>query len=144
MGELQRLVTWVTCGACIKCGVAIWASSEHQAELVRSKGTFYCINGHSQVYSSNATERELAEVKRKLEVEQRQREWAQQRATSANERAEHAERSASSYKGKLRSVKERAKNGVCPCCQRSFVQLQRHIATKHPGYAVDAAEESAP
>lgn len=26
----------------------------------------------------------------------------------------------------------RVKNGVCPCCKRSFTNLRRHIASKHP------------
>lgn len=30
--------------------------------------------------------------------------------------------------------KKRTKNGVCPCCQRSFINLKRHIASKHPTY----------
>lgn len=27
---------------------------------------------------------------------------------------------------------KRIHNGVCPCCNRSFVNLQRHMKTKHP------------
>jgi len=128
---------------CFKCGVPILAASGSRDRLTKDKSTFYCLNGHSQgFYGLTATERENAELKRKLEIEQRQREWAQQRATRADERADSAQRSANSYKGKLRSVKERVKNGVCPCCQRSFVQLARHMASKHPGFAVDSAEEA--
>ena len=36
-----------------------------------------------------------------------------------------------------REAKRQAKRtaaGVCPCCKRSFVQLSRHIKTKHPDY----------
>jgi hypothetical protein len=25
-------------------------------------------------------------------------------------------------------------NGVCPCCNRSFTNLRRHMTTKHPEY----------
>lgn len=33
---------------------------------------------------------------------------------------------------KLNKVQHRVKNGVCPCCRRSFQNLRRHMATKHP------------
>lgn len=41
---------------------------------------------------------------------------------------------------RLRKVKDRVKNGVCPCCNRTFVNLQRHMHTKHPSY--DDSHES--
>lgn len=28
----------------------------------------------------------------------------------------------------------RVKNGVCPCCKRSFCNLMRHMKTKHPEF----------
>lgn len=30
--------------------------------------------------------------------------------------------------------KKRAAPGLCPCCNRSFVGLSRHMKTKHPQY----------
>lgn len=38
----------------------------------------------------------------------------------------------------LKRTKDRVKNGVCPCCNRTFAQLQRHMKRQHPDY-VDAA-----
>jgi hypothetical protein len=35
---------------------------------------------------------------------------------------------------KARNQLERVGNGVCPCCTRSFTNLRRHMATKHPGF----------
>lgn len=35
----------------------------------------------------------------------------------------------------LKSVKERVAHGVCPCCNRTFKQLARHMASQHPNYA---------
>lgn len=29
-------------------------------------------------------------------------------------------------------IKKRVQGGACPCCNRHFVQLERHMATKHP------------
>ena len=39
----------------------------------------------------------------------------------------------------LHSVKARVAHGVCPCCNRTFKQLARHMKTKHPDY-VEAAK----
>ena len=30
---------------------------------------------------------------------------------------------------------KRVHNGVCPCCNRSFQNLQKHMKTKHPEIA---------
>ncbi len=35
---------------------------------------------------------------------------------------------------KQRKKLERVAKGVCPCCTRSFRDLKRHMATKHPEY----------
>lgn len=36
-------------------------------------------------------------------------------------------------------LKLRSKNGCCPCCKRNFQNLQRHMRTKHPEFAVTPA-----
>jgi hypothetical protein len=38
-------------------------------------------------------------------------------------------------RGAATRLRKRAAAGVCPCCNRSFVELARHMATKHPAYA---------
>jgi uncharacterized protein (UPF0212 family) len=38
-------------------------------------------------------------------------------------------------KTQLKKVHVRVGHGVCPCCNRSFAQLRRHMAAKHPEYA---------
>jgi ssDNA-binding Zn-finger/Zn-ribbon topoisomerase 1 len=34
-------------------------------------------------------------------------------------------------RAKLKRTERRVANGVCPHCHRSFVQLERHMRTKH-------------
>jgi hypothetical protein len=31
-------------------------------------------------------------------------------------------------------ARKRAAAALCPCCNRSFVQLRRHLASQHPDY----------
>lgn len=52
----------------------------------------------------------------------------------AAERARHDQTRASltAQKGVTTRLKNRIKNGVCPCCHRHFKNVQRHIATQHP------------
>ena len=38
------------------------------------------------------------------------------------------------------ALQYRVGHGVCPCCNRTFGDLYRHMSTKHPGYAAEAAE----
>lgn len=84
----------------------------------------YCPLGHSYVPSGKGEAQRLRE---KLE---RERNWR----AAANARADQAEASARAHKGHATRAKKRAAAGMCPCCNRSFKQLTRHIASKHPDY----------
>jgi DNA repair exonuclease SbcCD ATPase subunit len=45
------------------------------------------------------------------------------------------EKSLIAQKGVTTRIKNRASNGVCPCCNRTFQNLARHMHTKHPDFA---------
>ena len=71
----------------------------------------------------------------------RQRDQARDRASAmqrqrdqSREQLAHANRSRASLKGHLKRTKNRVKNGVCPCCNRHFKNLHRHMQSQHPGY----------
>ena len=53
---------------------------------------------------------------------------------------EAAERSASARKGQITKLKKRAAAGVCPCCNRSFENLRRHIDSQHPGFVAEEVD----
>lgn len=111
---------------CPGCGVAFAAPGSLLRSLRESKGSFYCPNGHSQSYTESRAqilERELSAAKRATEV-------ANNEAAQARVRADNAEGREAAAVKKL----ARTKNGVCPCCNRSFTALQRHIKTKHPEF----------
>lgn len=124
---------------CFKCGVPILALRGTGDRLREKKTEFFCINGHAQWFAGpSPLEREKAALERQLQFEKNRRESAERNAEQHSNARVHAERSAASYRGKLTTIKTRVKNGVCPCCKRSFTALARHIATKHPGYAPDS------
>ena len=87
--------------------------------------SFYCPNGHSLSYKG---------TRHKLE---RDLKTAKDRAARERALRDQAEASLRATKGvvtKQRKRLERVANGVCPCCNRSFRDLKRHMQTKHPDY----------
>lgn len=38
-------------------------------------------------------------------------------------------------------MKNRVANGVCPCCNRHFENLERHMKGQHPDFQPEAGEE---
>ena len=114
---------------CYKCGSLFAVPSQVNDEFVRSGRSFYCPNGHSQFYT------ESTETQLRKEREARAR--AEQRAQATRDLLAAEERSHAATRGvvtKQRKKLARVVKGVCPCCNRSFEDLARHMQTKHPGY----------
>lgn len=85
--------------------------------VARENGqTVYCPLGHQWSY----TEPEIPAMQKKLDAAVAARRAAEDQLAAANR---ERERQAT-----------RTKNGVCPCCNRSFVQLARHMKSQHPDF----------
>jgi DNA repair exonuclease SbcCD ATPase subunit len=56
------------------------------------------------------------------------------------ERVEAAERRGAAARGQVTKIKNRIGHGVCPCCNRTFENLHRHMASQHPTFTAEAAE----
>ena len=96
----------------------------------RDGKTFYCPNGCSLSYHETTEQRLTAQ----LEAAKRQRDNATAEAQRQEEMRRKEERRCAAYRGKLTSMKRRARGGACPCCNRTFTNLRRHMATKHPAF----------
>ena len=127
---LPKTQTELEIDECCVCGGWHALPKRIRDHCYQNGGTWYCPNGHKIGWPKGT-------LKKKLEQEQRRREMAEHRAKAEAENAEHERRRASSYKGKLTSMKKRAAAGVCPCCKRTFKQLSRHMKCKHPEYEAD-------
>jgi hypothetical protein len=102
------------------CGIVFAIPEALDRQARDRKKSIYCPLGHSWHYTESTVE--------KLERERREH-----RATRDLLHAE--ERSHAGTRGALTKAKKqvhRAEHGVCPHCNRSFVNLQRHVQTKHP------------
>lgn len=118
-GELVILSCW--------CGIAHAIPDDLRSYQLREQDagrnfSVYCPLGHQYVPKGPS----------RLERERRSREAADARATALRDQLAAAERSKAAIKGQLTKARKRAVNGVCPCCSRTFVNVQRHMATKHP------------
>lgn len=118
--EISTKVTLVTEECCI-CGI-VFAMPQQVNERLRTKGgTFYCPNGHSQVY----TEPDIEVLKRELRA-------SKERANTLEHHLNGALDDLAKKKKELRQVKQKVNAGLCPYCRRHFVNLERHVHTKHP------------
>lgn len=116
---------------CGSCGGIYAIALRYRQEKIEQGGYWNCPYckcswgyGTSQIDRLKA---QLAEKEREVEQERKRKEWAQQEARIT-------ERRRRALKGQLTKTKKRIGHGVCPCCQRSFENLRRHMTTKHPTY----------
>lgn len=124
---------WVACSA---CKALMWIPLPLEQAARHSEDIhFWCAYGHKQHFGRGETEEnKLRRERDRLaqQIAQRDDEIRHQR-----ERLEASERSAVALKGQITKLNKRVSAGVCPCCTRSFTNLRRHIATKHPNYGDD-------
>lgn len=120
-------------GACIVCKCPVWLPDALYETAQRSaKVTFYCGHGHSMCFAQGESE----ETKLRRERARLAQRIAERDDTIRMERGlrENAERSAAAQKGLVTRIKNRVGHGVCPCCNRTFSDLARHMKSKHDGY----------
>lgn len=122
---------------CCECGLTFGLSSEFEQRRREDHRNWYCPNGHPQHFPGKTRLEQERDAARELaQREARRRELAERRANNAEQDADNSRRSAAAYKGWATRVRNRIKNGVCPCCNRSFSNVRRHMASQHPDYKV--------
>ena len=129
---------FIDIGPCCRCKQDIQLPLELYHAAKRSPNiSFWCAYGHQQHFAEGETnETKLRRERDRLaqQIAQRDDEIRRQR-----ELGEAAERQVSAARGQVTKLKNRASAGVCPCCNRSFPQLRRHMETKHPTFKAGAA-----
>lgn len=116
-----------TIDRCCVCGIAFMMPENYRNGRLKEKDTFHCPNGHAQHFLGESDKERIRRLTAQLDVERTRLRQAENQAAKL-----HQARKAVSTR--LRKMKQRVSNGVCPCCTRSFQNLQRHIATKHPDF----------
>jgi len=121
--KVTRLVELVEMDCC-SCDITYAVPERWKAKWRQEGQTFYCPIGHPQVYtaSDNKILRDkVAALESKL--------------THAQDQLQAAAREVNSAKREANRQRKRAAAGVCPCCNRTFQDVARHMKGQHPDYA---------
>ena len=133
-----RYETSLVLETCCNCGVPFGLSGELYDSLQESGNTFYCPNGHSQIYTKRKNlEQQLADTEAKLASEREAHEWYAKAYQDKRDKLKETKNSLRATKAAHTRTKNRIKNGVCPCCNRQFVNLHQHMKNQHPDYTGD-------
>lgn len=120
---------------CTTCGMPFCVPQDFdQRNRKLSNREWFCPQGHRNYYGQTEVDR----LRKELESEKTRATNWRESCYRRDELLEQAKREHAATKGKLTKVKKRAAAGVCPCCNRTFEQLARHMKQQHPDYAVSA------
>lgn len=118
-GELEKMQCW--CGIHFAVPVIIYSRYRD-----RKQETIYCPLGHGCMPGKNEIKKLKAQIASLREREEHLRNCVQSEQNSNR-----------ALRGHLTRTKKRIQHGVCPCCNRTFKNLARHMGTKHPTYELD-------
>lgn len=97
----------------------------------RERGqSFYCPNGHMQHY----TESEVTKLQKQVAQLKSNEAFYKANAAAERDAREQTQRRLAAQRGAATRLRNRVKNGVCPCCTRSFADLREHMKSKHPDF----------
>lgn len=114
-----------------QCNVTIYLPDDLISKLRDNHKTFYCYNGHTNYFPQQS---DTEKLKADLEKMTGFRDNANKRLEWKEQELKQEKASKIALKGVVTRTKNRVKNGVCPCCNRSFVNLAQHMAGQHPNY----------
>lgn len=125
---------------CCTCKREMWIPDALYEAAMAAKGKieFFCAYGHSNVFCVG----ENAETKLRRERDRLAQRIAEKDDEIRRQRElrEGTERQLTATRGVVTRIKNRVGRGVCPCCNRTFENLHRHMNSKHPTYAAEAAK----
>lgn len=110
------------CGTC-----AVWHTiPEVKFNSAFAEGGFWhCPNGHERGFRKGQDEIKQEEIRRERDRLKQDAARLQDEVAAERKRAAEAEQ-------KIVQIRRRAAAGVCPCCNRTFLNVQRHMKSKHP------------
>lgn len=134
-------ISFVEQTCCVKgCGVEFAVTAAFDKQRIEKKDTFYCPNGHAQHYCGQTEADKFRAEKLRLEASV---EWERSRVRRLEEKnaaerlATRAQKGrATRFKNERDTIRKRIANGVCPCCNRHFTNVMRHIAGQHPNFVL--------
>lgn len=117
---------------CAACSISFAMPDDFESRRRKDHVSFYCPAGHSNMFNGESEEQKL---RKQLEREQAAKARLTANLDQARADADHERARANGYKGQATKMKNRIGKGVCPCCNRQFTNVERHMATQHPDFA---------
>lgn len=126
-------------GKCWKCKTDMWIPDElYRAAKASSAIAIHCGYGHAGYFRDGPTDADILRQERdRLKQSLAEKDDEIERQRNMRERAE---RQTSAARGQVTKIKNRVGHGVCPCCNRTFENLARHMDQKHPTFTKEASE----
>jgi hypothetical protein len=122
-GRLTVEVCW--CGMRHAVPEELSEMQERQHRNGETQIGIYCPLGHQHIFSGKGEAERL----------RGQLERARLREQRVSDQLQASERSNAALKGVVTKTKKRVGKGVCPCCNRHFENVERHMQSKHPGFS---------
>jgi len=116
---------------CCNCGMTFGIIEDFYNQRRNDHKMFYCPAGHPQYYNGKS---EAEKLKEQLQLEIKDKEWYVKRVESLHTNLTKSNHQVRAQKAAKTRLANRVKNGVCPCCTRTFSNLANHMKTKHPEY----------
>lgn len=114
---------------CCNCGISFAMAVDFYNMRREDHGTFYCPKGHPQFYTGKSDSEKLKDEISKLEQRNINLDHV---INNKNHQILQLNYSVRAQKAAKTKILNRVKNGVCPCCNRTFKNLQNHFKSKHP------------
>lgn len=111
----------------INCHTIFAMTLDMKRRKLDSGERFFCPNGHGQSYSESTVDR----LHKKIQELKETRKYYEDFVNRLMEERDQFKLSAKGQKAAKTRIMNRIKNGVCPCCNRSFDNLHQHMKTKH-------------
>lgn len=116
-------LTKIDCGS---CGATYAINERYREKKWEEGGSWRCPYCHCWWGYGNNNEN--AQLKKQLEAKEREI----REAKCETLRQQQLRDSEAAARLKAEKKLRRVGKGVCPCCNRHFTNLERHMATKHP------------
>ena len=113
---------------CANCYMTVAIPTAFIEDRRRDHDTFYCPAGHKNYFPH---ESDLERLKRELEAKNNELCASENNVAFYIESLEEQKRKTAAQKGQKMKILNRIEKGVCPHCNRYFVNLHKHMDSKH-------------
>lgn len=129
-GSIGSVTVAMTVLDCPECAVIFAITGEFEKRRRSDGASFCCPSGHSMSYAENEVDR----LRKQLKLSQERIRVEADNANYWRGRQQSTAKSLRATKAAHTRTKNRVARGVCPCCNRHFVNVERHMAGQHPDF----------